>query len=285
MVGAAYAAVPFYNWFCRATGFAGTTQVATAAPDGSARPQDHGAVRRQCRPRPAVAVRARAERDRGPASARSSPSTTWSINEAARADRRRRRPTTSRRRRSGPISHKINCFCFTEQTLEPGEKRDMAVVFYVDPAMARTPTQDDLNTITLSYTFYPVRRAEPAGGGKCGGAERNGRTLNQGSGRRRRDERRTETTTMADAHAKHHDYHLVDPSPWPAVGSHLGLRAWRSARSPGCTTCSPAAPFVFGARRDRRALHHVRLVERRHERGRATRATTPAWCRSPTATA
>ena len=67
MVGAAYAAVPFYNWFCRATGFNGTTQVATAAPSRHDRPQGHRAVRRQRRPRPAVALRARAELDRGQA--------------------------------------------------------------------------------------------------------------------------------------------------------------------------------------------------------------------------
>ena len=53
--------------------------------------------------------------------------------------------------------HKINCFCFTEQTFARGEKREMAVVFYVDPKLAEDAEHDGLNTITLSYTFYPVR--------------------------------------------------------------------------------------------------------------------------------
>jgi cytochrome c oxidase assembly protein subunit 11 len=55
---------------------------------------------------------------------------------------------------------KINCFCFTEQRLAAGEKREMPVVFYVDPALAHDPELADLNTITLSYSFYAVR--EPA---------------------------------------------------------------------------------------------------------------------------
>ena len=63
---------------------------------------------------------------------------------------------------------KINCFCFTEQRLAGGEKREMAVVFYVDPELAKDPEDDDLNTITLSYTFYPLR---PAHGGVAVGAK------------------------------------------------------------------------------------------------------------------
>jgi cytochrome c oxidase assembly protein subunit 11 len=54
----------------------------------------------------------------------------------------------------GGYFNKINCFCFTEQTMKPGETREMTVVFYVDPSIAKDHDQDDLNTITLSYTFY-----------------------------------------------------------------------------------------------------------------------------------
>jgi cytochrome c oxidase assembly protein subunit 11 len=63
---------------------------------------------------------------------------------------------------AGIYFEKINCFCFTEQTLKPGEKRDMAVVFYVDPKLADDSEQDGVNLITLSYTFYPVRVPDQA---------------------------------------------------------------------------------------------------------------------------
>jgi len=60
----------------------------------------------------------------------------------------------------GIYFEKINCFCFTQQTMQPGEKRDMAVVFYVDPKLAGDAEQDTLNNITLSYTFYPEKTPE-----------------------------------------------------------------------------------------------------------------------------
>ena len=61
----------------------------------------------------------------------------------------------------GAYFQKINCFCFTEQTMAAGEKREMPVVFYVDPALVKDSDNDGLNSITLSYTFYPVRDPAP----------------------------------------------------------------------------------------------------------------------------
>jgi cytochrome c oxidase assembly protein subunit 11 len=70
----------------------------------------------------------------------------------------------------GAHFQKINCFCFNEQTLKPGETRAMSVVFYIDPSLANDPdAQGDL-TITLSYTFFPQREPQkPLAAGKPSG--------------------------------------------------------------------------------------------------------------------
>ena len=131
MVGAAYAAVPFYNWFCRATGFGGTTQVAAAAP---AQILDRRiTVRFDANVTGGLPWRfSRTRRRSTSGSARSSTVGYTVVNELTRetvgeASYNVAPPTI------GAYFTKINCFCFTEQRLKPGEKRDMKVVFFVDP--------------------------------------------------------------------------------------------------------------------------------------------------------
>ena len=156
MVGASYAAVPFYNWFCRATGFNGTTQVATSAP--SAAPLSRKiAVRFDSNVAGGLPWKFEPEQTEievriGQVVTVYYTVTNQSARETAGQAAYNVTPTTV-----GGYFAKINCFCFTEQRLAAGEKREMAVVFYVDPEMAKDSDQDDLNTITLSYTFFPLR--------------------------------------------------------------------------------------------------------------------------------
>jgi cytochrome c oxidase assembly protein subunit 11 len=160
MVGAAYAAVPFYNWFCRATGFNGTTQVATSAPA-------KGPIARKMTVRfdsnVAGGLPWKFEPEQTEIEIPIGQVTTiyYTVtNQSART-------TTGQAAYNvapltvGAYFQKINCFCFTEQTVAPGEKREMPVVFYVDPAITGDHDNDTLNTITLSYTFFPVREPAP----------------------------------------------------------------------------------------------------------------------------
>jgi cytochrome c oxidase assembly protein subunit 11 len=160
MVGASYAAVPFYNWFCRTTGFNGTTQVARSVP--SAAPLARKvAVRFDSNVAPGLPWKFEPEQTEIEVSIGQVVTVFFSVtNQAARI-------TTGQAAYNvapltvGAYFQKINCFCFTEQTMAPGEKREMPVVFYVDPALAADSENDGLNTITLSYTFYPVREPAP----------------------------------------------------------------------------------------------------------------------------
>jgi len=155
MVGMAYASVPFYDWFCRTTGFGGRPQIATSGPQGSVGrtitvrfdgnvtgglpwrfEPEHNSI--QARIGEVVTVNYLA--------------TNLAARETAGQAAYNVAPGTT-----GAYFQKINCFCFTEQRLGPGEKREMPVVFYIDPALAKDAELDDLNTITLSYSFYALR--------------------------------------------------------------------------------------------------------------------------------
>lgn len=163
MGGLAFASAPLYDAFCRVTGFGGTTQRAAQAP---------GVVSERT-----VTVRF---------DATASKDLPWRFKPAAatleakigetqlafyEAENRSDRPTYGvasynvTPHKAGRYFSKIECFCFTEQTLDPGEAVDMPVLFYLDPELLDDPRMDDLTEITLSYTFFA---SEPAGGPTSG---------------------------------------------------------------------------------------------------------------------
>ena len=153
MTGLAWASVPLYRMFCQVTGLNGTTQRGDAAP---------GAVGRQVR----VDFDANVAKNLPWRFVPEAASETVAV--GARdmafftATNRSPRPVTGTATfnvtpsEAGKYFTKIQCFCFTEQTLKPGETMRMPVVFYVDPKILDDPDARDVETITLSYTFYPV---------------------------------------------------------------------------------------------------------------------------------
>ena len=159
MLGAAYAAVPLYNWFCRTTGFAGTPQVATTAPTHIV--DRKLKIRFDANVAGGLPWQFEPEQNSVDVKVGEVVSVNYRVaNQSARdtvgiASYNVSPPT------AGAYFSKINCFCFSEQRLRPGEQRDMTVAFFVDPAIMKDSEQDDLDAITLSYTMYPVRQPQP----------------------------------------------------------------------------------------------------------------------------
>jgi cytochrome c oxidase assembly protein subunit 11 len=159
MLCAAYAAVPLYNWFCRTTGFGGTPKIAAAAPA-----QVMGrTIKVRFDANTSGGLPWRFEPEQNVIEVRIGEVVTVAYrvaNQSARetagiASYNVSPPTV------GAYFAKINCFCFNEQELKPGEVRELPVVFYIDPELMKDFEQDDLDTITLSYTMYPVQRRSP----------------------------------------------------------------------------------------------------------------------------
>ncbi|MFI5002708.1 MAG: cytochrome c oxidase assembly protein [Reyranellales bacterium] len=155
MVGLAYAAVPLYEAFCKATGFGGTP---IAVQEG-----DRPVLART------VTVRFDSNVD---------PNLPWRFEPLERqvtlrlgeehlahfrATNRSQRPIVGTAtynvtpESAGPWFDKLQCFCFTEQLLMPGQSVDMPVVFFVDPEMDKDRRYDNIRTVTLSYTFYEAK--------------------------------------------------------------------------------------------------------------------------------
>lgn len=154
MGGLSWASVPFYDWFCRVTGFGGVTQVANAGSD---------TVLDQT-----ITVRFDGSKQRG---------MPWEFKPVQRemeiklgetglafyeAYNPTDRPVAGQASynvtpyQAGYFFEKIDCFCFTEQVLQPGERVQMPVTFYVDPEIIDDRDAKYVHTITLSYTFHEI---------------------------------------------------------------------------------------------------------------------------------
>ncbi len=153
MLGLAFASVPLYRIFCQVTGFGGTTMTADRAPGAVA---GEIGVRFDANISPALPWKFEPEQ----ATVRIQPGARTIV--SYRATNLTARPTTGTASfnvspaQAGQYFSKIECFCFTEQTLRPGQSVSMPVVFFVDPKLRTDPATRDIDEITLSYTFYPV---------------------------------------------------------------------------------------------------------------------------------
>jgi cytochrome c oxidase assembly protein subunit 11 len=155
MIALSYAAVPLYDWFCRTTGFGGTTRVSTSAPTQTL--DRKITVRFDSNVGPGLPWRFEPETTAVEARLGEVVTVVYRVTNLSARETTGIAAYNVAPLALGSYFQKINCFCFTDQTLKPGEKQDMTVVFYVDPAIVKDSEQDDLTSITLSYTFYPAR--------------------------------------------------------------------------------------------------------------------------------
>lgn len=153
MVGLAFASVPLYTMFCQVTGYNGTVQTGGRAAPG-ATGQRMLTIRFNATTHPSLPWRFAPE----------APSVSLREGEEGMgfysAQNLADRPVTGVATYNvtpevvGKYFHKTACFCFNEQTLEAGQKADMPLSFWVDPAIADDPNTRDIRTITISYTFF-----------------------------------------------------------------------------------------------------------------------------------
>ena len=156
MVGLSYASVPLYRIFCQVTGFGGTTQVSDVAPGAS-----FDAVPREVAFNAHVVpgLKWKFEAPQG-VSLKPGEETTILYRATNLSDQATTGTSTFNvtPNKIGPYFMKIDCFCFIEQTLQPGESVDMPVVFYLDPEIDTDINTAETPEITLSYTFFPVSK-------------------------------------------------------------------------------------------------------------------------------
>ncbi len=158
MLGLGFASVPLYRIFCEQTGFGGTTQRAQAGVTVREATGHQLSIRFDSNVQPGMPWQFHPEH----------PTQTVTVGAKSMAifvaKNMSDRPVTGSASfnvtptQAGAYFTKIQCFCFTQQTLQPGQEVRMPVLYYVDPKILDDPDNRDTQEITLSYTFYPVER-------------------------------------------------------------------------------------------------------------------------------
>ncbi len=160
MLGLGYAAVPLYDLFCRVTGFGGTTQVATQAEANAAAEAGALAGAKTYSIRFDANTAAGMPWDFTPAQVTDTVTIGQRDIAIYNAKNTSNAPITGTAtfnvepEQAGRYFHKIQCFCFVEQVLEPGQSVKMPVLYFVDPAALDDPNMQGVEQITLSYTFH-----------------------------------------------------------------------------------------------------------------------------------
>jgi cytochrome c oxidase assembly protein subunit 11 len=152
MLGAAYASVPLYQLFCQVTGYGGTTQVATAA--ASTVLERTVKVRFDANLAPGLPWTFAPEKAEVDLNLGENGLAFYKVKN--NSDRAVTAVATYNvtPHKVGPYFQKLECFCFQDRTLQPGETMELPVIFYVDPALATDKNVKEVTEITLSYTFF-----------------------------------------------------------------------------------------------------------------------------------
>ncbi len=161
MVGLGFAAVPLYKIFCQVTGFGGTTMRVDEAQ--AATIQDSGqpiTIRFDANHRSDLPWEFRPERSTDVVSVGARDMAIFIAKNESAENVTGTATFNVVPALAGKYFNKIQCFCFTEQTLKPGQQVRMPVLYYVDPKILTDPETKDIQEITLSYTFYPVDQTD-----------------------------------------------------------------------------------------------------------------------------
>jgi cytochrome c oxidase assembly protein subunit 11 len=156
MTGLGYASAPLYRLFCQTTGFAGTTQRATGDAPGAVAGGPAIRIRFDANHAPELPWTFEPERSVHDIALGARDIAFYDAKNLASYPVTGRAVFNVSPSYAGKYFKKIQCFCFSLQTLTPGKQVRMPVTYFVDPAIALDPNTRDIDEITLSYTFYPV---------------------------------------------------------------------------------------------------------------------------------